>query len=186
MKKIFGLIAALVLISGCDDGDMSFKTFDFSGSPVEYCTANNNNPDTSTEIYFKRTGIEGLILQLPKGTLKSAPTKDPVTDIDKPYTIVLGSTNKLTYQSYVSAPTSLCTVADIPKVTETWTSEGTLLVSTVATYKDDKLTGYIHTITMQNVSFKNGDETITIVDSPFGDITKANGFTFNFIPEGGI
>lgn len=190
MKKIFCLIAVLMLVSACDDGDMDYKTFDFSNqlNPTP-CTDNNNDPETATEIYYKINGTEGLILELPKGTLINSPTKDPVTGVNTPREIVLGGSKKLTYENYVSEPAGLCTAAQIPAVIETWAGDGTLLVTTVATKKTingvEKLTGYVHTITVEDVSFKRDGQTITVVNSVFGDITKENGFTFNFIPEGG-
>lgn len=190
MKKIFCLVAVLMLVSACDDGDMDLKTFDFSNQPNPTpCTDNNNDSETATEIYYKINGTEGLILELPKGALINSPTKDPVTGVNTPRTLVLGGANKLTYQNYVSEPTGLCIAADIPKAIETWIGDGTLLVTTVATKKTidgvEKLTGYVHTITVEDVSFKLDGQTITVVNSVFGDITKENGFTFNFNPEGG-
>lgn len=183
MKKIFCLIAVLMLVSACDDGDMDYKTFDFSNQPNPSPCAQNTDSEATTEIYFKINGTEGLILELPKGTLINSPTEE-----NAPREIVLEGSKKLTYQNYVSAPTSLCTVAQIPAVNETWTGEGTLLVTTLATKKTidgvEKITGYVHTITVEDVSFKHDGQTITVVNSVFGDITKENGFTFNFNPEG--
>lgn len=177
MKKILSLIAALIFIGACDDGDMSFKTFDFSSETLTPCTVEGLTYDT----YYKITGTEGLILELTPGILLQKSTLDPLTGKDVPQEIILNNSAKLTYYNYVSAPESgLCTVSEIPKATETWTGTGTLSVVTRPNIKDNLLKGYFHTITMKNISFKKGDETITINNSVLGDITTTFTFTFNF------
>jgi hypothetical protein len=175
-------------MAGCDDGDMDYKTFDFSNQ--ENPTACPVNTDTNTETYWKINGTEGLILQLPKGALINSPTLDPITGEEVPREIVLGGSNKLTYQNYVKAPTSLCIVSEIPADNETWNAQGTLSVITKE-YLDpvtNKLKGYIHNITFKNVTFKlqdtDNDESITINNSSFGEIKKEFGFSFKFTAEG--
>jgi hypothetical protein len=178
MKKIFCLIAALVLITGCDDGDMSYKTFDFSGIEPVPCTTNNDDPQSSTEIYYKISNTESLVLTLAKGTLENTPTGN-----GDPQLITLGGANTLIYQNYVTKPTSLCTEAEIPASTETWKGQGTLSVSTYENTVNDKLAGYIHKITLVNVTFKleGSDETITINNSLFGNVDFDFDFDFDFI-----
>ncbi|HYD90274.1 MAG TPA: hypothetical protein VEA37_02165, partial [Flavobacterium sp.] len=93
MKKIFCLIAALSLLSGCDDGDMTFKSFDFSGVTSQSC--NNSN------IYFKINGEEALILTLSDGALLNEET------VDGPREIAVGSGgNTIIYRDYEGTVTS--------------------------------------------------------------------------------
>ncbi|PZR20064.1 MAG: hypothetical protein DI539_11960 [Flavobacterium psychrophilum] len=190
MKKILCLVAALALIAGCDDGDMGYKTFDFSS--VEVPTACPNNIDDvsgTTETYYKVTGTEALILVLAKGALINKSTIDPITGVDTPLQITLGGSNTLTYYDFVSKPTgSLCTKSDIPPAKEDgiWTGQGTLSISTSENLDTNtgKLLGYRHTIILTNVSFNHGDEKITIVESSFGYVDKDFDFDFKFIAEG--
>lgn len=184
MKKIFCLIAAFMLLVGCDDGDMGYKTFDFTSVTLQACP-DNAKPETTTEIYYKINGTEGLILTLPKGALINSPTQDPITEIDTPREIVLGSTNTLTYYDFVSKPTALCMVSEIPAYNEKWEGAGTLLVSTYPNLdSNNKLLGYTHFITIENVSFSREGETITVIDSNLGDVIKNFNFDFKFIATG--
>ena len=184
MKKIFSLIAAFILITGCDDGDMSYKTFDFTGINPIACT-NNNTVGNTSETHYKINGTEGLILVLAPGTLINEPTLDPETNEQVPYTITLNTSNTLTYKNFASAPNAagLCNMGNIPDALETWIGTGTLSVMTFAKTTDGILTGYTHQITMLNVSFKNGDETITINNNLFGNVDKDYDFVFNFNVE---
>ena len=179
MKKIFCLIAALIFIGACDDGDMSFKTFDFSDTNLQDCTE-----DLTYDTYYKITGTEGLILELTPGVLSKEVVVDSVSGEVIPQIITLSGTARLTYYNYVAAPESgLCTVAEIPKASETWTGSGRLSVITRPNYKNNILVGYYHTITMENVSFNRDGETITINNSVFGDVKSDFDFTFNFKPS---
>ncbi|RDI14540.1 hypothetical protein [Flavobacterium sp. AG291] len=189
MKKIFCLVATLILIAGCDDGDMGYKTFDFTDVDPVSCTNNVDDVSATTETYYKITGTEGLILIIAKGTLINATNPDPNTGENLPRIITLGTANTLTYYDFVSKPTgTLCTKSDIPAAKENgiWTGQGTLSVLTLPNIDKDtgKLLGYRHTITLENISFNQGDEKITIVNSEFGDIDKDFDFDFDFIQEG--
>ncbi|MHA3789220.1 hypothetical protein ACX0HA_13505 [Flavobacterium hauense] len=186
MKKFFLLLASMVLIAGCDDGDMAYKSFDFSNQPnPTSCPANTTDPTATSEIYYKINATEGLILTLVKGALINSPTQDE-DGVDTPREIVLSGSNTLTYYDFVSKPTSLCMVSEVPAFNEKWTGQGTLSVSTYEILDtNNKLTGYTHSITIKNVSFSRDQETITVIDSDFGNVDKPLGFTFNFVPENG-
>lgn len=185
MKKIFCLIATLILIAGCDDGDMTYKSFDFSNVENPTACTNNTLSESTSEIYYKINNTEGLVLSLAKSTLINSPTTNPETQVDTPRIITLSSSNSLTYYEFANKPSQLCTTTDLAANTEKWTGQGTLSVSTFALTKDDKLIGYTHQITIQNVSFTNGSgETITISNNLFGNIKKEFGFTFNFDSAG--
>ena len=189
MKKIFCLVATLILIAGCDDGDMGYKTFDFSNVDPVSCTNNTDDVSTTSETYYKITGTEGLVLVLAKGTLVNALNIDPDTQENVPRVVNLGGTNTLTYYDFATKPTgSLCTKSDLPAAKENgiWTGQGTLSILTELNTDQEtgKLLGYQHTITLTNISFNQGDEKITIVNSEFGAIDKDFDFDFDFEQEG--
>lgn len=180
MKKIFGLIAALALLTGCDDGDMNFKTFDFSNvqNPTS-CTNEENNG----EIHYKVNGSEALILQIPEGTLKNV-----ATEINKPVKIAITGTSavKIFYREYNKSGMDICAPKIDDIIVETWTGTGT--ISVVTTQKRNpttqKLEGYDHAITLENITFTNGDESITVNNNLFGTIKYTYNLTFDFINAG--
>lgn len=180
MKKIFGLIAALILILGCDDGDMTFKTFDFSSANVEKCD--------NAIFKINSNGTEVLILNLDPSALINVSTLNPVTGKHEPRIINLGGTgsNTILYRNYATKITKdqLCggVTSAPPNLLDEWKGEGALSIRTDAKINEKgKLTGYTHQITLKNISFNKGDETIIINDNLFGSIDSPLDITFNFI-----
>lgn len=181
MKKIFGLIAALILVLGCDDGDMTFKTFDFSSANVENCD--------NAIFKINQNKTEVLILNLDPSALINVSTYNPETKEHEPRIINLGGTgtNTILYRNYQSSVNAaqLCgglTTAP-PNLLDEWKGEGKLSIQTDAIIIKGKLTGYTHQITLKNVSFNKGDETIIINDNNFGSVTSKLDIIFNFVED---
>lgn len=178
MKKIFSLIAVLILLCGCDDGDMTFKTFDFSTASANSCTVDNGL------LYYKINGSEVLVLELAEGVLTNSPNL--INGKNEPREILITGNNKITYINYASAPTSstFCTrfAAGTTDSDDRWIGTGTISVITTAKLNDKlKITGYDHQVTLKNTTFTKGGESITINNNFFGTITILNGFTFDFL-----
>ncbi|MGQ2983784.1 hypothetical protein [Flavobacterium sp.] len=172
MKKIFGLIAALILVMGCDDGEMSFNSFDFSAGTPSLCSQSN--------IYYKINGSEVLLIDL-SGT----PLTNVATQPGQPRMITIEGGNSITYRNYSDTPSSgsICSfpAPASPTVLEEWTGEGTIsVITTVIRNTSDIVTGYSHKITLVDLSFSKDGETTRIVNNEFGSITIPIGFTFNF------
>jgi hypothetical protein len=188
MKKILSIIAAFALLTGCDDGDMTYKKFDFTTATATPCTLAT---DATTVKYYKLTGTEALILEVSATAFKNQSTIDPETHLNVPYEIPITTSgaNTLTYKNYSSAAIasgSVCNIYDDTETNaETWHGEGTLSVITVEDRETTtgKLKGYIHAVTIQNISFYKGDETIIINNNLFGNISRPLGFTFDFSGE---
>ncbi|WP_294818548.1 hypothetical protein [uncultured Flavobacterium sp.] len=171
MKKILGLIAALILMMGCDDGDMSFNTFDFSAGTPSLCAESN--------IYYKINGSEVLLIDLSGNPLLNVDTQG------QPRIITIGGNNTITYRNYDGNPaaTSICSfpAPASPVVLEEWQGEGTLsVITTVVRNSSSVVTGYSHKITLLDVSFTKNGETTRIADSEFGSVVIPIGFTFDF------
>ncbi len=172
MKKILGLIATLILVMGCDDGEMSFNTFNFADGTPSRCSDSN--------LYYKINGSEVLLLDLSGNPLSNVPTVQ-----GEPRLITIGATNTITYRNYDDTPGagSICSfpAPASPAVLEEWIGEGTISIQTDAVRNTSGiLTGYSHKITLVDVSFTKNGETTRIVDNEFGSIVIPVGFTFNF------
>ena len=185
MKKILALTAILILALGCDDGDISFKSFNFSSvTTVSTCEENN--------LYYKVNGTEALILEINPAELYNIESEvdDTNTIIPREVAISAGGTNKITYRNYngpANTSNLICNGSGLPvtspNVIEEWTGDGAILIVTRKDYTNGKLTGYTHTITLKEITFNNGEEDIRIVDNPFGDINSSIGFSFNYGDE---
>lgn len=190
MKKIFGLIAILVITMGCDDGDMIFKTFDFSSvTNVESCDNNNTGNTVSNTVIFKIKGTEVIVLDLDPTALVNEATYNPETQKDNPRNVTIdGVKNKIKYTNYKGTVTKamLCggALSSLPDVIDQWNGTGNLSIRTDEVRKAGKLTGYTHQITLANISFKNGEETITINNNLFGSRLVNLDVIFNFVPDG--
>ncbi|OIQ15388.1 MAG: hypothetical protein BM557_11510 [Flavobacterium sp. MedPE-SWcel] len=183
MKKILALVA-LVLVFGCDDGDITVKSFDFSGASVSTCTQNN--------IYYKTNTTEALILEIAPSNLYNIESELDGTGsmIPREIAITTSGANKVLYRNYngpASTTNLICNTGDLtvtsPSVIEEWTGEGTILVTTQKDYTNGKLTGYIHNITLKQITFNSGNETIRINDNLFGSFTSPLGFNFSYGDE---
>lgn len=175
MKKIFALMAAFILLTGCDDGEMTFQTFNFSSDNPDLCSEDDN-------IYISINDSEVLILDFPDDALLNIVQEngDPITDT------VNFDDGDLEYRVYNGTPTSsnICgTTTDDPSlsVKERWTGSGTVQVVTSRTIDADtrKIT-YSHSITILDVSFTKSGETIRIQNNYLGSISKTLSVDFDF------
>ena len=178
MKKIFGLAIALMLLAGCDDGDMTFKTFDFTDVDVSRCSDND-------DILYKRNGTEVLILDIDTQTA----LLNEVTPDDEPRIVYVGgsSSNRIIYRNYDGDVQSTTLCSDIPPVNpsviEEWEGNGVLEITTDEIRNDDdEITGYTHQITLRSVAFtkEGSDEEVIITDNNFGSVSSNLDFTFDF------
>ena len=163
MKKIFACMATILLLTftGCDDGDITFNDFNFSSTTaIQHCN--------ETNIYYKIEGTEVMILELSPSVLYNIAN-------DEPTEIALGNSgNTIIYRNYSGDVNSsvVCngsTNPGDPVIVEEWTGEGTISIQTdKITNEDGKLTDYSHKITLNQITFTNGESTIIINDNLFG------------------
>ncbi|MCR5862633.1 hypothetical protein LRS05_16695 [Flavobacterium sp. J372] len=181
MKKIFGLFAMLFLLTGCDDGDITFKSFNFTNATAQACT--------NSGIIYKVQGSEALLLQLAPNTLINAENKNEVGD-DIPRMITLGGSNTLVYRTYNGpvSSTSICSAVPPanPAVVEEYSAQagGMLSIITKAVRNSQNvLTGYNHVITIINATFSREEESIIITDNVFGSFISPVTYRFSFKDE---
>nr|WP_322624747.1 hypothetical protein [uncultured Flavobacterium sp.] len=179
MKKIFGLLIAILLLTSCDDGEMTFQTFNFTAG-LQKCELVTS---TKTYISVNTTSKEVLIINFPSTALPNVastidadgnpvPTRIPLSNGAIEYRVYSGSLNF----------NSVCSAVDNGgvNVSERWLGSGTVAVVTVKIDNTDGTTSYQHSVTLEDVSFTKGDQTIRILDNYLGTITSNLGFNFDF------
>jgi hypothetical protein len=177
MKKIFGLLIAILLLTGCDDGNMTFQTFNFTSNPVK-CELTTN-----TYLSINPTTKEVLILTFPSTALLNRETNDadgnPI-----PQAITLSNIEYRVYSGATPALGNICTSVDngTVNVTQRWTGSGSVTITTTKVPLTTESTDirYVHSVTLNDVSFKKGDETIRVLDNFLGEINTSLGFMFDF------
>ncbi|WP_116787443.1 membrane lipoprotein lipid attachment site-containing protein [Flavobacterium psychrotrophum] len=175
MKKIFCFIVALILLTGCDDGEMTFQKFNFTGTLKE-CSL-------KTGTYIMTTGTEALIIDLaatPLVNIESAKNSagDPISR-----NIALGA-NALEYRVYTSTVTSdnICNATGNASVTikDRWQGTGNLGIITTKKTDSKGVITFIHSITLTDATFTKDGETIRIEDNYLNTVTTSMGVTLNF------
>ena len=180
MKRVFGLLVFVLLINGCDDGNLTLETIDFANVATQSCTDNN--------IIYKLKEKEALLLEIPKTTFVNEPTvpgTPTIVEIDN-------STNRVVYRFYNGkvATDNICNTIPpaLPNVTDQWTAtSGKIQIITTTITEpgsvtgSTRITGYNHNIAFNNITFAKTSGTQVYETFPFGDyITPATPLTFGF------
>lgn len=158
MKRFFGLFLLVLLLNGCDDGNLILETIDFDDAITQSCSENN--------ILYRLNEKEALLLEIPKTIFQNEPTL-----ANEPIEIAIGGSNRVFYRFYngnvVSSTICETIPPATPNVVDQWTTEGgtiqiytTAIKTTNATTNATKITGYNHNIVFKDVTFlkKNGDK----------------------------
>ncbi|MGV3459469.1 MAG: hypothetical protein ACO1N9_03325 [Flavobacterium sp.] len=182
MKKIFGLLAALLLLTGCDDGDMTFKSFNFGDSNAQACADNG--------LIYKVQGTEALLLQFAANTFINAENIDPQTGLNVPRSFNIGSGVSMIYRTYNGEVSSASICTDLPPATPSVVDQyvaqagGTISVLTQkVTNNEGVITGYNHIITIVNATLTKDGESIIITNNVFGTYATTLTYRFDFEDE---
>jgi len=152
MKKYASLLLFALLLNGCDDGDLTVDTIDFSNESIKAQTC---DPLTNNLIYKLKTQ-ESLLLQLPDNKIINDPSVYSY-DIDN-------SLYRVVYRAYdgTVATANICGTIPpkTPNITEEWLgTAGKIEITTTqntdlpATDGSTKIIGYNHTIVFRNITF---------------------------------
>ena len=170
MRKFASLLLFALLLNGCDDGDITVDTIDFTEVTAASC-----NPETN-ELIYKLKSQEALLLQMPDGTLENEPTP-----VDKPRTFSINNNNfRLFYRSYdgAVAKTNICDLIPptTPKIIDEWYAKsGTIEIrTTVQTTLNETtgattISGYTHNIVITNLTYSVESLDVTQPEVVFGD-----------------
>lgn len=170
MKKILILLAVIISLSSCDDGDIVLESFDFDEESIQDCEGVDDH------FLYKIKDNEILILALPIDTFDAAFVNE-ATD-DTPRVVSINSSNQIIYRLYSEDVTAASICSDLPPATPTVTNEweangGTIQIESTAIPDEDDpsiIVAYTHTITFLNVSFSgDGSDSFSFESYNFGD-----------------
>jgi hypothetical protein len=179
MKRVLGLLVFMLILNGCDDGDLIQEDINFEDITTQSCNTNN--------IIFKLKETEALLLEIPGSSFVNEPSL-----ANTPSTIDINTSNRVVYRFYdgVVSINNICeTIAPAtPFVTDQWTATSgkiqifTTAVKTVNTTENStRITGYNHNIVFKNITFVKKNGTQVYETFPFGGyVTSATALPFLF------
>lgn len=180
MKRVFSLLFFVLLLNGCDDGNLTLETIDFEDAATQTCSDN--------DIIYKLKESEALLLEIPKTTFANEPT-----DPSSPIVLDINNTsNRVIYRFYdgiVSSENICNTIPPAkPYITDQWTATSgkieittTTITSTGSIAGSTVITGYNHRIVFKNITFAKTNGTQVYETFVFGDyITSATPLPFGF------
>lgn len=185
MKKYLGILSCLFLLSACDDGDLTFDSFDFSNVTAADCE--NNNPEVLNSV-FKLNNNEALVIKFPTNVF-------PFRNIEGTSTLSISAQNKIIYRVFNGqvTPTYFCSVIPpvTPVVIDEWStadqSSGSIEIKTTPVNNTTEILDakYDHTIIFKGITLSNSTGgTVTYTEYIFGKYqTKSNiKFSFSSVP----
>ncbi len=173
MKKIIGLFAILLILNGCDDGNLTIETINFEDITAVKCT--------NSDVVYKIKENEALILEIPASSFINEPTAAGITR-----NVIINETNKVTYRSYAGtiATANICDLVQpsTPDIIEEWKAiSGTIEITTTANVVPNttstagnatKITGYTHNIIFKGITFDKPGVDQLYENYPFGNYVK--------------
>lgn len=170
MKYILALFVSVLLLTGCDDGDIIVENFDFENETIQKCA------DANT--LYKINNKEALIFITPE-------TK--FANLNQTQTYIVESGTSITYRKYSEAviTSSICGTPT-QTVTEEWTclDGGTVEIKSTPIYDTvipTKIIAYNHAITFKNIVFQAPGKQVVYDNYTFGNYrTEVTDLAFNF------
>jgi hypothetical protein len=179
MKRVVRLLALVMVLNGCDDGNLTQENINFEDITTQSCGTNN--------ILYKLKDKESLLLEIPQTSF----TNEPST-VGEPTLLDINSANRVVYRFYngTVATANICETIPpaTPIVTDQWTAtDGKIAIFTTAvkttntTDNSTRITGYNHNIVFKNITFAKSNGTQVYETFPFGDyVTSATALPFLF------
>ncbi|MFI0492169.1 hypothetical protein [Flavobacterium sp.] len=180
MKRVLSLLVFVLLLNGCNDGNLTVGTIDFSNATTQSCS--------TTNVIYKLNTQEALILQMPSTDFVNVPTvvgSPTIKTIDN-------VTYRVIYRSYngTIASDNICSAIppSTPTVTDQWTATaGTIQIITTpisvtgTNAGSTVITGYNHNIIFKNITFSRTSGNQVYQTFTFGDyVTPATTLPFAF------
>jgi hypothetical protein len=179
MKKILGLLVIVMVLNGCDDGELTIENIDFSDVTASDCE----------NIIYKLKNTEALFFEVENPATLFA---NDATLEGAPRTVDVDDDNRIFYRAYSGEITSENICGSIlpatPSVIEEWTfTGGQIQVTTIPIIEDnaalpggEKITQYRHHIIFAGVT-KNTPSGSELMDLDFGFLnTTPETLSFSF------
>lgn len=174
MKHFFAFLLLAVVFSSCDDGDLTQVSFEFDTTVAKPCNTNTGN-----FFIYKTQDRRALIVQLPEENFQNRITADLATQ--PPALTINASSVRLIYREYSGTVTSSTICSAVPEanptvVLEREATEGKITITTTALKSEPdangatKITGYLHTLTFNDLKFGLGDGN-TQINEAFTQVT---------------
>lgn len=182
MQRILGFICLILLLPGCDDGDLSVTTFNFTSLNLSKCSGNT--------FIYNVNGNEALILNIPLSQFKNSENEDENGNLI-PHIYQLTASDDLVYRLYSGVVNNSVLCSDFPQsepiVTEEWTAlpGATIEITTYANSDSENggilgISGYTHHIVLKDVIFTKGGNQMVYEELVFGNYTTPNLVKFDF------
>lgn len=170
MKRFITILMLFLLISACDDGNLTVDEIDFSEGAVQKCSIK--------DVFYKVNGAEMLFIEIPSTTFT-----DNQTLPDSPIEVPISNSVKVTYRRFVSnaSADNICPTAPsaTPNLAEQWiASDGIIQIKSTAVKTTDaatnatKITGYNYNIVFKNITFEKPSGPQTYTTFNFGNYSK--------------
>lgn len=185
MKKYLGLLFLVLLLNGCDDGDVTVEAISFDDVTASSCG--------DSDVIYKIKSNEVLFIKLPIAEA----FKNEITPVGSPRTFAIGNTVQVRYRSYSGNVSSQNICPNViqpisPIATTEWVAtDGTIEITTTAIMSDpDPVTGatkllkYNHNIVFRPITFTKPTGLQRYEFFNFGDyLTDATTLPLNFPKE---
>ena len=174
VSRTFGLVKKgliFLLVTGllaCSDGELQIEIIDFDEETLEFC----GSADTSTELLFKISESEVLILNLQSGLLKNEVSTDTIISS-------IPGDSQLIYRALNGEASKSYFCDDIPPITPTVIEEisaGAGNVRIFTTQSANDTTSYEHNIRLAGISFVNeaGERITNLAVDDFGTLVTSD------------
>jgi hypothetical protein len=159
MKYFLALFISVLLLTGCNDGNLITENFVFENAIIQKCASSN--------VLYKINDVEALILNTPESSFPNVETV-----LGTPRVVTITGTTSLIYRKFASTTTStnICDTPTIP-VLEEWTvSGGTMEITTNKVLDGSGITvAYNHNIVFKNITFVAPDKQVVYDSYVFGN-----------------
>lgn len=172
MRKLFSILSILVLLTSCDDGDITLESFNFEGQTILDCDANDLLEEN---LLFKTKNDELLLINLLNTSYNTLFIPEETGDAG-PRTVPINSNSQVIYRKYTGtvSRSTVCSTIPVssPTVAKEWVATGgTISVETneVRDPNTNEVIAHIHNITFTNVNFSSSDNSFSFSSYIFGD-----------------